>query len=87
MMESGEIGCLTTAMFSAPRADISRTTNGQVGGYLTYIYSLHRLVIVNVKEFDGLTPAAFRKHIPGIKRALKPYNGKVTVKQAKVTVI
>lgn len=69
------------------QADISKATNGQIGGYLTYIYSLRRIVIVNVKEFDGLTSASFRKLIPSVKRVVNPYGGKITVKQVKVTVI
>ena len=69
------------------QADISKATNGQIGGYLTYIYSVRRIVIVNVKEFDGLTPVQFRKLIPTVKRVVKPYGGKIIVKQVKVTVI
>ena len=69
------------------QAAISKATNGQIGGYLTYIYSVRRIVIVNVKEFDGLTPTSFRKLIPTVKRVVKPYGGKITIKQAKVTVI
>ena len=75
------------ADISKIQAAISKATNGQIGGYLTYIYSVRRVVIVNVKEFDGLTVAAFRKLIPTVNRAVKPYGGKITVKQAKVTVI
>lgn len=66
---------------------ISKATDGKIGGYLTYIYSLHRLVIVNVKEFDDLTPAEFRKFVPAVKKAVKPYGGKIIMKQARVTVI
>ena len=69
------------------QAAMSKATNGQIGGYLTYIYSVRRIVIVNVKEFDGLTAAKFRKLIPTVKRVVKPYGGKITMRQAKVTVI
>lgn len=69
------------------RRDIMDATSGKIGGYLTYIYSLHRIVIVNVPEFDGLTAHQFRKLITDVRRGVKPYNGKVTVKQAKITVI
>ena len=67
--------------------EIVKATNGKIGGYLTYIYSVHRIVIVNVKGFDGLTPTKFRRLIPVVKRVVKPYGGKITIKQGKVTVI
>ena len=69
------------------REHIMLGTNDKLGGYLTYVYSLHRVVIVNVPEFDGLTPSEFVKLIPQVKKWVKPYGGEVNVKQAKVTVI
>lgn len=69
------------------QAGIIKATNGLIGRYLIYIYSLRRIVIFNVKEFDGLTATTFREFIPTVKRVVKPYTGKIIVKQVKVTVI
>jgi len=56
---------------------ILEATDGNIGGYLTYIYGLKKIVIINVLEFDGLGVKEFKAYIPKIRKAITGY-GKVS---------
>ena len=69
------------------QADIAKASNGEVGGFVTYIYALKRLVMVNVKEFDGLTISEFMSHMPAINKVARKYNATMELKHAQVKII
>lgn len=66
---------------------IIKATEGKIGNFVTYIYALNRIVIVNVTEFDGLNAKEFTKLIPRIKKELKGHVMDIHVGHVKVEVI
>lgn len=64
---------------NALQLSLLRYTDNKIGGYLTYDYVTKSVIILNIKEFDGLTDKQFLSKVDGVKTLIRELGGSLTV--------